>query len=941
MGDAVCDGDVRAADPEQTIDAAQPRHELAVRSLEVLASDYSQLASVDRRHYRITGELATGGMGRVLEARDLRLGRDVAIKELLPKNRDASRRFEREARITARLQHPSIIHVYEAGVWPGGEPFYAMPKVAGRSLDKVVAEKHSFAERLALLPHVIAVADALAYAHNENIIHRDLKPANVLVGEFGETVVIDWGLAKDLGAASDPKESMQLQLRASAEQTANGGVVGTPAYMAPEQARGDAVDQRADVYALGALLYKVLAGAPPYRPANAKDVLELVKTTPPTPLRELVPDTPSELVAIVDKAMARDRDDRYFTASALAQDLKRFETGQLVAAHRYTIGELLRRSLRRHRITVAIGAMALVALALGGSLSVQRIVSEKQRAEVERSRAQAGRVQLLEEHGRAELLAGHAGAALAYLAAASEDGERGGARGFLIADAMRPFENEIAQLTVGRGQVAFAVSQDGQQLVTGGSEIAVWTAAGVQTRAFAAHATTRAVAISPGDIAAGSDDGHVQVWTQMGTRVFDAAGHQGAVSALQFSRDGHTLYSVGDDGGLELWDVASGANKHAQRCHSARVISVEESPAGTHILTAGSEGTACITDARSGSIDVELRGHRARLNSAHWSSDGEYVITASDDGTARIWSASRGKLVVAPLAHRTGSSVGVALLAADGMAVTAGSDLAINVWALPAELPVDGTPANAKLVKTLLGHSGAIVSGALDDGRLVTGGFDGLVKTWDLGTGQLLGTLEHADVVTAAQFVPGGGLVVSGSRDGTVRLSKPPGAKVQHELDSRIHAIAVSVNHVVACGTDDSRVTLVSGDSTRTLVGHLGRVRAVAFTADGSQLISGGDDDAAIVWNVRHGTRIATLATGPLRALATFGDDVAVLTNERVELWSRSSGGSRRRRRFTHRVGSHGTNARTAYRPRFAICGRRVDARWPRRRWGGNRTRVA
>src|SRR4051812_42071852 len=387
MGDAVRDGDVRAADPEDTIDAIDPAAETALSPVVASATparDYGQLTTVDRRHYLVVGELAKGGMGRVLEARDLRLGRAVAIKELLPKNRDAARRFEREARITARLQHPAIIHVYEAGVWAGGEPFYAMPKVSGRSLDKVVAEKKTLAERLGLLPNVIAVADALAYAHNENVIHRDLKPANVLVGEFGETVVIDWGLAKDLGSPSDAKESLQLRLRANAEETVSGSIVGTPAYMPPEQARGDAVDQRADVYALGALLYKVLAGVAPYVGDSSEDVLELVKTTPPTPIEELAPDAPKELVAIVGKAMARNPDARYITASAVAQDLKRFETGQLVGAHHYTVRQLISRWLRRHRVAVAVGAAALVAMVTLGVISVGRILQEKRHAEIER-----------------------------------------------------------------------------------------------------------------------------------------------------------------------------------------------------------------------------------------------------------------------------------------------------------------------------------------------------------------------------------------------------------------------------------------------------------------------------------------------------------------------------------------------------------------------------
>ena len=143
MGDAERTEQVGPADPEDTIDGEQPRPDQRTLPAAVVGAlrDLGELLEVDRSRYVITREIAKGGMGRVLEARDLRLGRQVAIKELLPKNRDIASRFEREARITARLQHPSIIHVYEAGVWPGGEPFYAMPIVEGQSLDKVLAKR--------------------------------------------------------------------------------------------------------------------------------------------------------------------------------------------------------------------------------------------------------------------------------------------------------------------------------------------------------------------------------------------------------------------------------------------------------------------------------------------------------------------------------------------------------------------------------------------------------------------------------------------------------------------------------------------------------------------------------------------------------------------------------------------------------------------------------
>src|SRR5260221_5022333 len=250
----------------------------------------------------------------------------------------------------------------------------------------------------------IAVADALAYAHSQRVIHRDLKPSNVLVGEFGETVVIDWGLAKDLGAAKDgdARESLVFATRVLEQDTVSGSVVGTPAYMPPEQARAEPVDQRADVYALGAMLYKVLAGVAPYVGESSKEVLELVKAGPPPVVSEREPGTPADLAAIVDKAMARDPKHRYVTAVAFAQDLKRFQTGQLVAAHRYTTPELAWRGLKRYRVWVA----AAVVLAVVAAVFVRRIVVEKARAEL-------GRIALLDERGPTEPLEGHAGAALA------------------------------------------------------------------------------------------------------------------------------------------------------------------------------------------------------------------------------------------------------------------------------------------------------------------------------------------------------------------------------------------------------------------------------------------------------------------------------------------------------------------------------------------------
>jgi tRNA A-37 threonylcarbamoyl transferase component Bud32/tetratricopeptide (TPR) repeat protein len=359
-----------------------------------LERNFDELAVIAPDNYVRGLEIGRGGMGHIVRARDRRLGRVVAIKQLLDARLKA--RFEREARLTARLQHPAIVTVYEAGRWPSGDPFYAMKYVAGRPLDLVIAELTTLDERLALLANLTTVADAIAYAHSEGIVHRDLKPQNILLGPFGETVVIDWGLAKDLHSASEPV----APFRDDGHALTQGGA-GTPAYMAPEQARGEPPDERVDVYALGATLHHVLAGERP-------------------DLRPLPDATPRDLRTIVAKAMAAAPADRYPTAAEVAGELKRFQNGQLVTAHRYTTRELVRRWLARHRGITVVSALALAILVVTSALGVRRIVAERDRADQQKAIAEAHRMgaeqlvdylvgtlqQRLEPVGRLELLAG-------------------------------------------------------------------------------------------------------------------------------------------------------------------------------------------------------------------------------------------------------------------------------------------------------------------------------------------------------------------------------------------------------------------------------------------------------------------------------------------------------------------------------------------------------
>lgn len=324
--------------------------------------------------YTLGEEVARGGMGRIVAAHDPRLDRPVAVKQLLGDSPSLRARFAREARITARLQHPSIVPVYEAGHDEAGRPFYAMKLIDGTSLGEASVNATGLGERLGLLPALTAVCEAIAFAHARQIIHRDLKPDNVLVGDFGETLVIDWGLAKELGTPDLPNgEIAGLQ---PAGVTVAGTLMGTPSYMAPELAAGAAADTRSDVYALGAMLYAVLCGREPYNTTSAMETLELVGAGPPPPMKVGIP---LDLRAIVACAMARDPAER-LTAQELAIELRRFQTGQLVRSREYSARHLVLRWARRNRAVLTVVSASVGLMVLGAGYAFARIVEARNEA---------------------------------------------------------------------------------------------------------------------------------------------------------------------------------------------------------------------------------------------------------------------------------------------------------------------------------------------------------------------------------------------------------------------------------------------------------------------------------------------------------------------------------------------------------------------------------
>jgi serine/threonine protein kinase/predicted negative regulator of RcsB-dependent stress response len=354
----------------------------------------------DAPRYMMLRLAGTGGIGQVWLARDASLGREVALKELRPDRADPGfwGRFVREAQVTGQLEHPAIVPVYDVGRRPqDNQPFYTMRFVRGRTLKDAVALYHERRGRdeagplelRELLGAFVQVCNAVGYAHSRGVLHRDLKPHNVALGDFGEVMVLDWGLAKVLSETPAANGKSESGVSPGASGVTPGGaqdptraddVLGTPAYMAPEQAdcRHDLIDVRTDVYGLGAILYQTLTGSAPFAGGATDAVLDRVRHEPPPRPRELV-GTPPALEAICLKALAKRREDRYPSAQALAQEVQRFLADEPVTAYRDPPTVRLTRWGRRHRTTVTAAAALLLTATVALAVGLVAVKAEKDR----------------------------------------------------------------------------------------------------------------------------------------------------------------------------------------------------------------------------------------------------------------------------------------------------------------------------------------------------------------------------------------------------------------------------------------------------------------------------------------------------------------------------------------------------------------------------------
>jgi serine/threonine protein kinase len=303
--------------------------------------------------YRPLKELGRGGMSTVYLAEDTVLGRKVALKVVstAAARPEIVERMRAEARVIARLEHPGIVPVHDAGMLPDGRVFYAMKRVDGKRLDEL-ARPMALPERLRVFRRI---CEAVAFAHAHGVVHRDLKPENVMIGPFGEVLVMDWGVAKVL-ADSDGASFASPASPPSTSTTAAGTIVGTLAYMAPEQAEGSTgqIGTAADIYALGAILHFLLTGRPPFDAAAAERRGRGEAWIAPAPPRRIDPDVPRALEAIVLRAMAAEPHERYAAASDVAAEVGRFLDGERVLAHREGPLERAGRFVSRYRTPILL-----------------------------------------------------------------------------------------------------------------------------------------------------------------------------------------------------------------------------------------------------------------------------------------------------------------------------------------------------------------------------------------------------------------------------------------------------------------------------------------------------------------------------------------------------------------------------------------------------------
>ncbi len=834
--------------------------------------------------YELIKELGRGGMGVVYKARQISLNRAVALKMIRSASlasEDELRRFQNEAEAVATLDHPHIVPILEVGNHDS-QRYFSMKLIGGPSVDKKLADYVANPREAAKLLQKAALA--VHHAHQRGILHRDLKPANILLDEHGEPFVTDFGLAKR--AAGD------------SELTHSGLILGTPAYMAPEQASGrrGAVTTASDVYGLGAVLYALLTGRAPFGGSSVGETLEQVRESTPARPSSINAGIPRDLEVICLKCLEKEPARRYALTHALADDLGRYLAGEPIAAR--PVGNVTRFWMWCRRNPSLAGSLGAAAVALTAVVILALLYADRNArlATVEADKA------------REQTLAAKEKSILADNLRIERDN---------LKSALATSYQRLAALRFERGQSAFEKGQTGPGLlwmveswrsaVAAGdrgwhhaarANMAAWQSHDFALKEVFSHQdAVNCVAFSPDGktVLTGSDDKTARLWNAAtGKPIGPPLAHQDAVNCVAFSPDGKTVLTGGADKTARLWNSATGKPIGSPLAHQGAVESVAFSPDGKTVLTGSDERTARLWDAATGKPIGSPLAHQDWVSAVAFSPGGKAVLTGSHDSTARLWDAATGEPIAPPLAHQ--SIVWAVAFSPDGKTVLTGSDdKTARLWDAATGKPIGPPLAHQEVVWA--------VAFSPDGKTALTGSGDKTARLWDAATGKPIGPpLAHQSAVRAVAFSPDGKAILTGSQDRTAALwdtatGKPIGPPLAHQ--DAVYAVAFSPDgKAVLTGSDDKTARLwdaTTGKPVAPPMAHEAGVSAVTYSPDGKAVLTGSSDMTARLWDAATGKPIGPpmVHEGMVLAVAFSPDGKAVLTgspNWTARLWDAATG---------------------------------------------------